>query len=497
MLGLLGTALMCLAHASASGAASHRDAEGNQKFRLLRSLSGSKGQESGGRFIIEDPRAVFQIPEDKQILVYFEWQGPPGLHHVECSWKNPEAKVVSSATLDQPASPQGRFGAYWSMPLTEKTTPGLWALEARVDGELAGVHTIQVTTGPLASGLPTRHLLSPGDVYKRATAGTVFVEKQDPLGKPVASGSGFFVGDGAVLTTFQVIDGASALVLKLPDGRRVPANEVIAWNRWQDWALLKAASGPGALERAPERSWVVGDRCFSLDTSVEGSRVIVDLSIAGRTEGPKIGERLILSGQVSSVATGSPLLNEYGEAIGIVGVGLLPGADSMEMAGPRGYGTGMVAQALLATPIELVTHQSDSREAIPLADLAKSGEFLPLLTARRHVFQASFGRKVQAQGPAPSLVDQGREFSRRDGQIILWVMWDPKERLKTTLVLRVYDLNNTLVGQTKPGKLDLQRGPYSYTYWPLDISKFPPATYRVDIVIGTEAAWRGYLKVNE
>jgi hypothetical protein len=496
MLGLLGTVFVCMALASPSGAAQPSEAQGTQRFRLLRSLSGSKGHESGGRFVIEDPRAVFQIPEDKQIIVYFEWQGPPGQHHIECSWKNPEAKVVSSSTLDQPA-PQGRFGAYWSLPLSEKTTPGLWALEARVDGELAGVHTIQVTTGPSASGTPTRHLLSPGDVYKRATTGTVFVEKQDSLGKPIASGSGFFVGDGAVLTAFQVIDGASALTLRLADGHRLPANEVIAWNRWQDWALLKTASGQVALERAPERSWVVGDRCFSLDTSVEGSRIIVDLSIAGRTEGPKTGERLLLSGQVSSAATGSPLLNEYGEAIGIAGVGLLPGADSIEVAGPQGYGTRMARQALLATPIDLVPRQMDLGAAVPLADLARSGEFLPLLTARRHVFQASFGRKVQAHGPMPSLIDQGREFSRRDGQIILWVMWDPKERLKTTLVLRVYDLNNKLVGETKPGKLDLARGPYSYTYWPLDISKFSPATYRVDIVIGTEPAWRGYLRVND
>src|SRR2546425_709855 len=100
MLGLLGAALVCTALASPSGAAPRSETPGGQRFRLLRSLSGTKGQESGGRFVIEDPRAVFQIPEDKQIIVYFEWQGPPGLHHIECSWKNPEARVVSSSTLD-------------------------------------------------------------------------------------------------------------------------------------------------------------------------------------------------------------------------------------------------------------------------------------------------------------------------------------------------------------------------------------------------------------
>ena len=86
---------------------------------------------------------------------------------------------------------------------------------------------------------------------------------------------------------------------------------------------------------------------------------------------------------------------------------------------------------------------------------------------------------------------------RRDRSIVLWVMWEPKERLKTTQVLRIFDLNNKLVGESRPGKLNLAPGPYSYTYWPLDISKLPAATYRVDVVIGAEPAWRGYLRISE
>jgi len=242
----------------------------------------------------------------------------------------------------------------------------------------------------------------------------------------------------------------------------------------------------------------VGDRCFSLDASVDGSRVIVDLSIAGRTERPMAGERLILSGHLSDVATGSPLLNEYGEAIGIAGTGYIAGLESTGMAGPRARVRAATAtRALLATPTDLVPRDKNPAQAIPLADLAKSGDFLPPLTAGRDIFQASFGRKVEGHGPVPSLVDQGSEFSRRDGQIILWVMWEPKKRLKATYSLRIYDLNNKLVGESRPGKLDLPPGPYSYTYWPLEVSKIPTATYRVDVVIGAEPAWRGYLKISE
>jgi hypothetical protein len=459
------------------------------RFRLLRSLSGSKGQESGGRFVIDDPRTVFQLPEDKQVVIYFQWQGPPGQHHIEVSWRNPEGKVVTTARLDQLA-PQGRFGAYWSMPLSDKTTPGLWALEARIDGQPAGVHTIQVVSG---SGAVTvsRRLLNTGTLYERAQVATAYVQKLNSRGEVVAKASGFFLEDGVLLTPFHVIDGASALVLTLHDGRRFETNAVVAWNRRQDWVLLRAPRGTPTLDRAPERSWVVGDRCFSLDTAVGSSRVISELSIAGRTEGRESGERLILGGSVSPDAAGSPLLNEYGEVVGMTGVNTGP-----EPTGGSRYGVSiMVPQALLAVPIDLVPRAEDRGTPALLADLASSGEFLPLLTAGQHVFQASFGRKVETRGPVPILIDQGTEFSRRDGQVALWVMWDPKKRLKTTALLRVYDLDNKLISESKPLKMDLAAGPYSYTSWGLRVANFPSATYRIDLVVGSEPGWRGYVRI--
>lgn len=485
---LLGVAFIWAVCAGSSGAAQGGNAQETSRFRLLRSLSGSKGQESGGRFVIDDPRTVFQLPDDKQVVIYFQWQGPPGQHRIEVSWRNPEGKVVTTASLDQPA-PQGRFGAYWSMPLSEKTTPGLWALEARVDGEAAGVHTIQVVSG---SGAVTvsRRLLNTGELYERAKAATAYVQKLNPRGEVVAKASGFFLEDGVVLTPFHVIDGASALVLTLHDGRRFETNAVIAWNRRQDWVLLKTPPGTPTLDRAPERSWLVGDRCFSLDTAVGSSRVISELSIAGRTEGRESDERLILGGSVSPEATGSPLLNEYGEVVGMTGVNAGP-----EPTGGSRYGVSMVPQVLLAVPVDLVPRAADRGSPALLADLASSGEFLPLLTAGQHVFQASFGRKVETRGTVPTLIDQGTEFSRRDGQIVLWVMWEPKKRLKTSALLKVYDLDNKLITESKPLKVDLPPGPFSYTYWGLKVTNFRPVTYRIDLVIGNEPGWRGYVRI--
>jgi len=52
------------------------------KFHILRSVSGSKSSQEGGNFVIQDPRTVFYLPEDRQVIVYFEWEGPLGLHHL-------------------------------------------------------------------------------------------------------------------------------------------------------------------------------------------------------------------------------------------------------------------------------------------------------------------------------------------------------------------------------------------------------------------------------
>ena len=118
--------------------------QGNEpKFRLVRSVAGSKGSEQGGRYIIEDPRTVFYIPEDREVIVYFEWDGPLGPHHFEGLWKNSEGKALMVSDFNYEAK-QKRFGGYWTLPLLDSTPSGIWTIEARVDGEVTGTHTIQV-----------------------------------------------------------------------------------------------------------------------------------------------------------------------------------------------------------------------------------------------------------------------------------------------------------------------------------------------------------------
>ncbi|HXE91130.1 MAG TPA: serine protease [Terriglobales bacterium] len=472
------------------------------RFRLVRSISGSHGSEQNGRYTVEDPRTTFSLKDDRHVIVYFEWDGPLGSHRFEGRWKNPEGKVVVLSDFSYEAR-QKRFGAYWSLTLTDGTAPGLWALEAYVDGEHAGTHAFQIVAEPKpAEQTPSRRLLPVSEIYQRALASTVLLERLDSTGRTTGTGSGFVFGDGLVLTAFQVIDGASALMAVTADGRRIPVSLVANFNRWQDWALLRLDGGsPPPLPRAPAKSWQVGDRCFTLEAPATGGRNIVDADIQGAQRFPDAGGRLTVSHHLSTRAVGSPLLNEYGEVIGVMGGAVIPGISSLSShwsAFPGNMASQNVAfRSVTAVPIDLVPETSRTSGGRSLLDMAAAGYFIPALEGDRNVDRGTVARALDKRAPFALPVDERWEYSRRDQKITVYVLWRPQEKRKGKSSLLIYDVNNRLVNQAKPGTLRLNPGTSSYSTWDVDIANVSPGVYRFDVVLETRPIWRTFVKITE
>jgi trypsin-like peptidase len=473
------------------------------RFRVVRSLSGSKGHQEGGRFIIEDPRSRFFMPEDKEIIVYFEWEGPPGSHHFEGYWKNPEGKavVISDFSFE---SRDRRFGGYWTLTLTDGTAPGLWSLEARVDGEVTGSHSFEVTVAAKPAGAVggAKQPLPASQIYQRALAATVTVDRLSASGEKVVRGSGFFVADGIVLTAFEVVDGASSVRLQLPSGEKVQVGGLLRWNRWQDWALLKAPGLKGpVLPRAQQGSWAVGDRSLFLNVSGDGSRNIVDTNLTGTNSYPSAGERLLVPYPIGADTAGSPLLNEYGEVIGLMVVHTIPGASSLATGTFFSYSNFLPSKNFsqgLALPINAVPEPPADTAETPMADLLQNGMFIPPLVGYENVAQGELTLRVEnRQGFSPLPSQQRSEFSHKDGQFAAFVMWNPKEKLNTQTVLRLYDLHNRLLYEGKPAKLNLRPNQITYSTWQVGIEKVPAGQYRIDIMLGNQPAWRTFFSVSE
>jgi S1-C subfamily serine protease len=465
---------------------------------MLRAVSGTKGVEREGRFIIEDPRTVFHPSEDRKVIVEFEWAGPIGLHKFEGLWKDPSGKVtvVSDYQFDAQKS---EFAGYWTMLIDESATTGVWTLEARIDGETAGSFSFEIVAGAGTTPVtPTRAPLTAAEIYNQATAGTVFVEKFDSSGKQIERTSGFLIGPGRVLTTFGNIDGASALRIYGPNGKGIPTSQVLGWDRLQDWAVLRVdAEAMPSLKLAAVKSWYVGEHCYSFGLSSAGGRVINQCTIVGHESEPIGGERLNLSTPFDLSSIGSPVLNEFGEVIGVLAASSVPGSHNASGGSTIPPIAGSLAQPPMASvlPVELV--RIPALEAIPatLADLMAKGEFMPPLQRQDQVGFGAFALGIDRKNGPGWPRDVRDQFSHGDAQMIVFINWDPKIKTSGIATLKFYSLENKQLGETRPLKVNIRPGNFTSSYWTVSIAEFPIGSYRADVCLGDAPVWRQFFRV--
>jgi len=479
-------------------------AEGS-RFRLIRSVSGSKGTPQGGRFAMEDPRTLFYLPEDRQVIVYMEWEGPSGRHHIEGLWKSPAGKTSALTDFDYDAK-DNKFGAYFTFSLNDSMALGTWSLEAHVDGEQAGSHPFQILSGNRpADAIPVRKMLTPSQLYDQAVQSTVTVEAIDRSGQKFRAGSGFLLEPGWVITAFEMIDGATKVRLTFSDGSHLETDQVSAWNRRQDWAALKPnATKLPKLQRAAVDSWSVGDTSMYLETAPEGNRVATNVSIDGKNAFAGAGMRINISAAPTDHSIGTCLLNEYGEVIGIVGGAIIPGASAMNFLdfanpAPPAAGSRVSMRGGLAVPITAIP-ASPADITTPLSVLDEKGEFLPPVTASRNIVYGQLARNISNKGGLPFPVDGGGSFSKRDPKIYVYVLWEGREKAKGPVTMRVFDIDNHLLNKSwleKPIKFTLGRGEQRVTNWEIPASALAPGIYRVDVWFDDAPAWRTFWRLSE
>lgn len=469
-------------------------------FRVVRSVSGTKISEQVGRYVVEDPRTVFYAPDDRQVVVYFTWEGPAGKHHFEGLWKDPAGKIAMSSEFDYHSN-EPRFGGYFRMLLGDAPATGMWTLEARINGETAGAHTFQITNSARPENVtstPARRFLAASEIYNRAAAASVLIENINQKGARRNVGTGFFIGPGRLLTAFQVIDDAAKVRVVGAQGQRMEVTEVVAWNRRQDWVILKVAldNVPG-LQRAAADSSAIGDRAYLLDMPTEGNRVLIETSLIGKHSLGAAGNRLNIGDTVNRRAVGSPVLNEYGEVIGFIGGNLIPGAAFIEDLGfgARSNLLGMT-RGTLTVPMNLVDESAGSSTTI--SGLASSGQFMPALVSSQAVLHGTLARSVNKKANPPNPVEEKIEFSKADSKGVLFLTWLPVEKRKGRPALRLYDSDNRLITEeVNKKKITVTPTKLLYSTWDLDFAALSPGIYRLDVLMEQDIVWRMFFRMVE
>src|SRR5258706_7376280 len=172
--------------------------------------------------------------------------------------------------------------------------------------------------GLFAIQIPSSHPHPAGIDIPTARKAVVTIQALDASGQLMASGTGFFVTEGYVITAAHVLEGAAGCRIELTDGQRQRCS-VAASDSVQDVTMLIASGAPpstlrwGVSEAVKDGDdvTVISNPLGQLPGTV--SRGIVSASRV--VNGTKL---LQISAPISHGSSGAPVLNARGQVVGIV-----------------------------------------------------------------------------------------------------------------------------------------------------------------------------------
>lgn len=453
---------------------------------VLKISAGPSGAEAKGTFVLSEERSTFSRTTDREVIVVFQWEGVPGPHKLEARWRSPDGGFTSTSVIDYVASAR-RFGAYWSMAIAPTMQLGTWSIEATVDGQPSGRFSFEITDALVAAGVPSKRPWTQQELYEALRRSYVQLSRVTSDGREMEPVGGVLAQPGQVLTGVQGIDAVGQLTAVFPDGRTAVVASVTALNRSAGWALLPSDPDAGAAARAVSDPPKVGDRCYSMQASTGGSRVLLEGQITGLAGGPATPTSGWMASFFNGLGTsGAPVMNEYGELLGILSGPPRPEVQRLRDVASADFGNTPVLPLSAIPPPPYPAPAS-------LDDLRARGQLLAPLHGDAHVLSGGFAPAI-VRGPTVRPQDQREEFSVREKELVVFVTWAPRTPLKGQTSFHFFDAHNRVVASSKNAKVNLRKNDLV-----LSSAKVPvfqqPGTYRVEIHLDGKPAWRGYVRI--
>lgn len=462
-----------------------------QAPRLVRSLSGPSGKVVGQDFVLDEVRNRFVFPNDRSATIYFEWECPAGDHALTATWKRPDGGVASVSPDVKIQTTSTRLTSYWMFDISSAVVSGTWTVEIRIDGQPAGSHVFEVAG---TDGRAEKFTLD--RVMKTFGPAVVAVFKLDEGGHRVDASSGCVIGPNAVVTAFQAVDMATVLEIEFADGRRARTADLLDVSRLDDWAVIKVDTGAIApIPRGDARAIPVGGRLatFSIDG---GTRVMLPVDVGAVSTPPGYGLRIRFSPHSALEAAGSPLIDENGLLVGLVGGSLTPGSRLIQRV--RELSSQLLAEPAPNTgsAINLLpaTLPTASRS---LADLQGAGVISAPITPMPE-FDFGGVTKHLPKNVADQIASDDRDYSTRDDTpVTVYSYWKKKGKLsKGEISGAIFDASNQPRGSLPAKKISLKEQGERISY-AFDPRSLPAGYYRIDLRWDGTPVWRIYIHVTD
>jgi putative serine protease PepD len=211
-------------------------------------------------------------------------------------------------------------------------------------------------------------------VYNGAKDSVAYISAQ--TGQGTATGTGFVVSsDGKIVTNEHVVDGATAVTVKLgPNGKETTA-QVLGADASKDLALLKVdATNLHALSFGDSSSLQVGDNVYAIGNPYGLDLTLTSGIVSALNREIQAPDGTPIDGAVQTDAalnpgnSGGPLLDADGKVVGVNSQIASSGSSSGGEAGNVGIGFAIPAktvQAFVANPTTSTTpDQSQSEQQV-------------------------------------------------------------------------------------------------------------------------------------
>jgi hypothetical protein len=450
-------------------------------LRLISAAVGPGGTVTDGRFVLSEERTAFSRQDDRELVVTFQWEGPPGVHRMIATWRGPDGTVSSSAPIEYQAKDR-RFGAYWKFSLSPTMAIGSWSVDATVDGQPGGKLAFEIRGEPVPA-VAVKRVLTQAQLFETLNVIHVVLQRSTSAGRVLDPAAALLGASGRLHTVASAIDETDRISGYSAQGNPLPITTVVAWNRTGRWAVLASnASAPTSEPAIANHDEVrIGDRCYALDGSPTGARVLLEGAVSGRTAGER--PSWIVGFQNGFARPGAPVVNESGEVLGLI--------DSPT----RTYESLKARDELKGQPIipYAAIKSGESAATVSLDELRARGELMPPVLGEAHIVSGGFAAAIN-RGPIVAPSDQRTEFSTTEKAFTVFVTWSPQERLKGMMSMKLYSADNRSLSQSKPKKSDLRKQDLVLVSWQIPMFR-TAGVYRADVVLDDKVMWRGYVRL--
>lgn len=181
------------------------------------------------------------------------------------------------------------------------------------DGDIDGINS-SVTVNPVWERIE----LTSQEIFNLANPAVVTIYAYDCNNSFIGQGSGFFIDSkGTIITNYHVIEDACALYAEKSDGSVIDITAVIDWDEDADIAALKTSVTGSSYLAITDDDIEGGEHIYTLGASVGLTNTLSDGIISNPSRIVNGTDMIQISAPISPGNSGGPLINRYGDVIGI------------------------------------------------------------------------------------------------------------------------------------------------------------------------------------